>query len=71
MCLYSLLLFRVFKLLDQDYFMIDVQKLLIEILDLADLIKKVDIIRLRINLPLFSTVVPAVVFFCPVGLSLL
>ena len=25
----------------------------------------------RINLTLFSTVVPAVVFFCPVGLSLL
>ena len=27
--------------------------------------------EVRINLPLFSTVVPAVVFFCPVGLSLL
>ena len=26
---------------------------------------------IRINLPLFSTVVPAVLFFCPVGLSLL
>ena len=29
------------------------------------------ILSVRINLPLFSTVVPAVVFFCPVGLSLL
>ena len=27
--------------------------------------------KVRINLPLFSTVVPAVIFFCPVGLSLL
>ena len=27
--------------------------------------------KVRINLPLFSTVVPAVVFFCSVGLSLL
>ena len=28
-------------------------------------------VLIRINLPLFSTVVPAVVLFCPVGLSLL
>ena len=37
----------------------------------ASCCKKVSRLFVRINLPLFSTVVPAVVFFCPVGLSLL